>query len=330
MNPGWFNGLFVLILLTLSCLSVSAQEAKQVVIYSSVDQPYAGPILRDFQRQTGIKVTYLPDTEATKSVGLAELLRAQKEHPQADVWWSNEPFHTIALADEGLLDEYESPAAKDIPQRYQDPKHRWTGTGLRLRVLAAAQGVEGAKEIKGLNDLSKPEFKGKIVLARPTAGTTGGHVAALYALWGDDKADAYFRQLKDNGVKLVGGNSIVAEQVGQGAFLAGITDNDDATVAQREGAKIEVILPDQDSFGTLGIPTTVGLVHGAQHPEAARKLIDYLLAKQVEQELIRSRFAKLSVREEKPAVKLMDVDYAEVARKLPQAIRRVMAILEAR
>src|ERR1041384_4084765 len=113
-----------------SSLAAFAQEPRQVVIYSSVDQPYARPILADFMKKTGIRVTYLPDTEATKSVGLAERLRAEKDNPQADVWWSNEIFHTINLAEEGMLVEYESPAAREIPQRYQDPKHRWTATAL--------------------------------------------------------------------------------------------------------------------------------------------------------------------------------------------------------
>src|SRR5947209_7594392 len=68
---------------------------EQVVLYTSVDQPIAASIIKDFELQTGISVILQTDTEATKSAGLAERLRAEKDNPQADVWWGNEIFHTI-------------------------------------------------------------------------------------------------------------------------------------------------------------------------------------------------------------------------------------------
>src|SRR5437868_4740886 len=85
-------------------------DANSVVIYTSVDQPVAEPILREFEKRTGIHVELRTDAEATKSVGLAERLRAERNNPQADVWWSNEIFLTINLADEGVLESYRSKA----------------------------------------------------------------------------------------------------------------------------------------------------------------------------------------------------------------------------
>ena len=107
---------------------------KEVVLYTSVDQPVAAPIIKEFEQKTGLKVVLITDAEATKSVGLAERIRAEKGNPQADVFWGNEPFHTINLAEEGLLQPYESPAAKDVRGEFKDPQHRWTSNGLRARV----------------------------------------------------------------------------------------------------------------------------------------------------------------------------------------------------
>ena len=87
----------------------------ELVLYSSIDEPVASPIIRDFEKQTGIHVRLVTDTEASKSVGLAERLRAEKDHPQADVWWSNELFLTIALADEGLLGVSDTSATRSLP-----------------------------------------------------------------------------------------------------------------------------------------------------------------------------------------------------------------------
>ena len=78
-------------------------SSKEVVLYTSVDEPVAKPILDEFTKQTGIKVILKTDSEASKTAGLVETLRAEKANPQADVFWDNEPFHTINLAEEGVL-----------------------------------------------------------------------------------------------------------------------------------------------------------------------------------------------------------------------------------
>lgn len=304
---------------------------RQVVIYTSVDQPYAEPILRDFEKQTGIRVIIRTDAEANKSVGLAERLRAEQNNPQADVWWGNEVFHTINLGSEGVLAGYESPSAGNVGTLFKDPKHLWTGTALRARVIAAASHPSPPIQITSLHDLLNPALKGKIAMARPTAGTTGGHVASLYVLWGEEKADRFFHDLRANDIKLLGGNSVVADSVGQGTILAGLTDNDDVSAAQKSGGKLDMILPDQNSFGTLTLPTTVALVAGARNPQAAKKMIDYLLTPQVEQRLIDAGFARWSTRGggENP-IKSMPVDYHEVAKIMPHAVRKATGILEGR
>src|SRR3954451_23985085 len=113
-----------LLLLALAGCNRSS-PAKEVILYTSIDEPVARPILDAFTQQTGIKVVLKTDTEASKTAGLVETLRAEKANPQADVFWNNEPFHTINLAEEGVLIAYDSPAAKDVRMAYKDPQHRW-------------------------------------------------------------------------------------------------------------------------------------------------------------------------------------------------------------
>ena len=50
---------------------------------------------------------------------------------------------------------------------------------------------------------------------------------------------------------------------------------------------VEIVYPDQqaDGMGTLFLPSTVAMVKGATHPEAVRRLIDYLLSPTVETKL---------------------------------------------
>jgi iron(III) transport system substrate-binding protein len=44
-------------------------EQEQVVIYASLDKVFSQPILKAFERQTGIKVLDVYDSEATKTTG---------------------------------------------------------------------------------------------------------------------------------------------------------------------------------------------------------------------------------------------------------------------
>ncbi len=300
-----------------------------LTIYTSVDQPVAEPILKAFEQKTGIHVIARYDTEANKSVGLAERLRAEKDHPQCDVWWGNEIFLTINLATDGVLAPYDSPNAVDVPVKFKDAKHLWTASGMRVRVMAVGDNPSGwsAVHLPGISDLKLGAYKGHIAMARPVAGTTTGHVAALYTVLGEEKADAFFKALHDNDIKLVGGNSIVADGVKSGQFVIGLTDNDDA-----DNAGVEGVLPDQQpsNLGTLAIPCTVAQVAGAPHGDSAHQLIDYLLSKEVEQQLIAAKFVKFSVRAGPGEIRTMDVDYAKAAAILPQVTRRATAILEGR
>lgn len=308
-----------------------SNDSGPVVLYTSVDEPYARPLIVRFEKKTGIRVRLVTDAESSKSVGLAERLRAEKAHPQADVWWGNECFLTINLAEEGVLAPYDSPAASDIPAAFKDPQHRWASNVMRVRVLVSFP-RSGVGKLKRLSDLLRPELKGHLALARPTAGTTGGHVAALYVLWGKDRAENFFRGLHDNGVRLVGGNSIVAESVARGDLWAGVCDNDDAADASGNIGPLDSVLPDQGDGedGTLAVPCTVALVAGAPHSEAAKRLMDYLLSPEVDESLVGAKFAWCSTRAASGHGRFMTVDYAAVAQTMPAAIRSATSILEGR
>ena len=147
-------------------------------------------------------------------------------------------FRTINLADAGVLAFYESPSAKDVPPLFKDPSHLWAGSRRGAGHRRARR--PGKREVEPLpngsiEDLTRPELKGSVAIANPRAGTTSGHVAALYVLWGEPKAEQFFKALRANGAKVLGGNGDVATQVAAGAVWVGLTDNDDVDNVLRGG-----------------------------------------------------------------------------------------------
>ena len=301
--------------------------AQTLTVYCAVDEPYASKLFEEFEKQTGIRVAPLYDIESSKSVGLAGKLEAERDHPRADVWWGSEAFLTTRLAEEGILDRYDSPSAADIEPEFKDPQGLWTGVALRARVLAVGEPAPDFP-IKSIQDLLDPRLKGKIAISRPTAGATGAHLGALYVVWGPEKTEQFLHKLHDNGVALLGGNAEVADQIGAGSYLVGLTDSDDVTNAAANGGKLTVVVPDQDGQGILAMPTTVALVKGSTNQPAARKLIDFLVSKTAEQKLIDSGFARWSARAGPNNIKAMKVDYREASRMFARAMRQGTAILE--
>jgi iron(III) transport system substrate-binding protein len=313
--------------------ATAQQPGGKVVIYSSIDEPYVRPLVKRFEQTTGIQVTLVTDSEATKTAGLVERIEAEKDNPRADVYWGNEIFHTLRLADEGVFEAYRSPAARDIPDRWRDKDWLYTDIGMRSRMIAFStrpQFKDAVAKIKTIQDLTNPALKGKIGVCHPAFGTASGQFAALYVVLGDEKYRQLLRGLKANDVKLLGGNSAVAEQVCAGTLAAGATDNDDVSNAKADGERLDGVVPDQDGIGTLLIPTTIALVNKAPHAENGRKLIDFLMDPAVEKELIDGRYLAYSVRSAEKNVKAMDVDYAKVAKEMRTAVEVALSILQDR
>lgn len=321
------------LLLVMLCLMGGCDRrphVEEIVVYCGVDEPYASKVFEEFEKQTGLHVAPQYDIESSKSVGLAGKLTAEKVHPRADVWWGSEAFLSQRLADEGMLQPYSPTTAADIPGPYKDPSGYWTGVGVRARVLAVPVPPPDFP-ITSIMDLADPRLKDKVTMSRPTAGATGAHLAALYVLWGPQKAQEFFRKLHDNGVALLGGNAEVADQVGAGIYSVGLTDSDDVSNTLANGGKLTLVVPDQNGERTLAMPTTVGLVKGAKHAENAKKLVDFLVSKQAEQKLLEMKFARWSVRGAGPeSIKAMKIDYRAAAQIYARAQREATAILEGR
>lgn len=313
--------------------SAAFTYAAEVVLYTSIDEPYVRPLVQQFQKQTGIAVRLVTDSEATKTVGLVEKIEAEKPSPKADVYWGNEPFHTINLAHQGILTPYQSPAAADIPSRWHDKDWFYACIGLRARMMAYStrpQYAQMVRNIRGLHDLTNPALKGKVGICHPGFGTASGHFAALYLVLGEEKYLELMRGLKANDVKLLGGNAAVADQLAAGTIAAGTTDNDDVANGKADGQSIDGVLCDQDGVGTLLIPSTIALVNGAPHADNGKKLVDFLLTPEVEKTLIDGRYSCFSVRGDISKVKAMDVDYPHVAASMRKATELALTIFQER
>ncbi len=305
----------------------------RVVLYCAQDREFAEEVLGDFSRQAGLPVVPKYDTEATKSVSLAQELLHERGRPRCDVHWNNEILATLRLQRAGVYEAYDSPAAAPFPAFAKAKDHTWHAFAARARVLIVNTDlVPEAERPTSLLDLARPKksWKGKAAMAKPMFGTTATQAACLFEVLGAEAAHHYYTGLKTSGINIVAGNKQVAVGVGAGTYALGVTDTDDAIAEVEAGRPVAFIFPDRDGhpdfprMGTLFIPNTVAVVKGSPNPAGARKLVDYLLSAEVEARLAEAASHQIPLNPEVKAnlppqiltpktARPMDVDFEKAA-----------------
>ncbi len=315
-------------------------------MYTALDEEFSQPLFDQFTRLTGIRVRAKFDTEATKTVGLTQSIMAERRRPRCDVFWNNEIINTLRLERAGLLQPYRSPQAELFPQTCRSPQATWHGFAARARVLLVnTRLVPAVQWPNSVEDLVAMRWKGKVGIAKPLAGTTASHAACLFAVWGDVRTRDFFRRVKAN-AQILSGNRQVARAVSTGQLAFGLTDTDDAIIELESGRPVAIVYPDQpattgvrteDALGTLFIPNTVAVLAGAPHPQAAHRLVDFLLSPATERHLAAGPSAQIPLNPEvapwqdgtdkKPRVETprtilaMRVDFQEAAEKWDTAAK---------
>jgi iron(III) transport system substrate-binding protein len=302
-------------------------NSRTVVVYVSEDQVFSEPILKDFERETGITVKSVFDTEEAKSTGVMNRLIAEKDNPQADVYWANEPVRADALKQRSVSAPYVSPSAEAIADQFKDPDHYWTGFSARARLLL----VNARSTIKPASVMAytEPSAKGRTAIANPLFGTTTAYVAALFTLWGDERAKAFMNDMKKNDVKITTSNGESADFVAAGQVDFSLVDSDDAVNRKKQGKPVEMIYPDQDGdgLGVLILPNAVALIKGGPHAENGKRLIDYLLSQSTERKLAFADCAQIPLHpgvDTPPEIrrieeiKTMRIQYVDLARKMEE------------
>jgi iron(III) transport system substrate-binding protein len=268
--------------------------------------------------------------ESTKTVGLVTRIINERGQPSCDVFWNNEILHTLRLEKLGLLETFLTPAGDTFPENYRSADGLWYGLAARARVLIVNTDlVSQNQQPTSIEDLIDPKWQGQVGVAKPLFGTTATHASVLFARWGQERAEEFFHDLKEN-AQVLSGNKQVALAVARGELAFGLTDTDDAIIELEAGQSVAVVFPDQQEgqMGTLFIPNTICVIKGSRHPEAARKLVEYLLSPSVEEQLAAGPSAQFPINRnvtqgsrvapEQP-VRWADVDFHQAAAVWDQA-----------
>ena len=258
-----------------------------LVVYCAHDSIYSEQLLRSFEQQSGIPVTIRFDTEATKSLGLVNLLLRERQHPRCDVFWNNQLQGTLDLQEAGLLLPYQGAGFQRIPAQFKDPAGYWVGFAGRLRVYI----VNTQRMLATADEIARAmrQQPQRMTLAKPLYGTTRSHYTVLWDHWGGDRLVKWHDQLRRQGVVQAQGNAMVKNMVVAGKCDFGLTDTDDFFVAQDDGQPVQMVPFRLEQGQTICIPNTVAIIKGTDKLSAAQQLVDFLLSAETELALARSK-----------------------------------------
>jgi iron(III) transport system substrate-binding protein len=235
-------------------------------------------------------------TRDSTGVITAKLL-AEKANPQADIVVGVSASSLAVFANEGMLQGYAPKGVDKLSPKYVDPESppKWVG----MDVYGAAicfNTVEAAKlnlpKPTTWKDLTKPVYKGKVVMPNPASSGTGYlDVSGWLQMWGEADAWKFMDALHENIAQYTHSGSKPCRQAGSGEFPIGVSFEYRAVTTKKSGAPIDIIFPTEGLGWDL---EASGIMKTTKKLDAARELMDWL-ATPAAMDLYSKNFAVLAM-----------------------------------
>lgn len=252
-----------------------ARAQDTLVVYSSVDEENAKKLLDAFTKATGVKVRFI----FLSSGPAVARIEAEKNNPQADLWFGAPSENHVVLKEKGLSQPYVSPNARDLAAKFKDPEGYWTS--FYMNPLGFASNVNVLKP-KGMEapaswaDLLKPELKAQVQAPSPqTSGTGYNMVAALVIILGEDKAFDYLKKLNPSMQTYTQSGTAPSKAAAIGQAGVGIQFTPAFLQLIEEGYPLKITFPKE---GVGFEAPAISILKGAPRPELAKKLVDWAIS----------------------------------------------------
>lgn len=263
--------------------SVALAQKAQLLVYTALETDQLKAYQEGFNKaHPDIEIKWVRDSTG---VITAKLL-AEKGNPQADAVMGVAASSLALLDKQGMLEPYAPAGLAAIQAQYRDKKNPpawfgmdvWGATVCFNTVEAAKKNIPKPETWK---DLTKPVYKGQIVMPNPASSGTGFFdVTAWLALFGDDSGKGggwqFMNGLHENIAQYTHSGSKPCNMAGSGEFVVGISFEYRANSNKAKGAPIDLVFPKEG----LGWDLEAFAIHkGTKKLDAAKKLADWAASK---------------------------------------------------
>ncbi len=259
-----------------------AAAADEVNVYSARQEALILPLLERFEQETGIEVNLV----TAKADALLKRLESEGRSTPADVLITTDAGRLQRAKDAGVLRPVDSPVLHErIPANLRDRDNHWFGLSQRARVIFYVRDRVDPADLSTYEALAEPRWKGRICIRSSGNIYNQSLVASMIESHGVDKTEAWARGLVANlARKPAGGDTDQLRAAAAGlcdiaianTYYFGRLVNSDKPKDQEVARKLGVFWPNQDGRGAHVNVSGAGITKHASHPEAARRLLEFL------------------------------------------------------
>jgi iron(III) transport system substrate-binding protein len=300
------------VLLSTALLSTGAagagDEGATVIVYSGRTEELVEPILDRFAEESGIDV----DVRYGNTSDLALLIEEEGDQAPADVFLSQSPGAVGYLDQRGLLGTLDDAVLELVPEQFHADDGSWVGFSGRQRVLAFNPEIIPENELPtSVLDLTGEEWSGRLGIA-PSNASFQDFVSAMRLELGDEATTEWLEGIAANDPLTFANNGAIVAAIGRGEIDVGLVNHYYVYQALAED-------PDfpgrnhnfaADDIGSLVIVTAASVLAGADHPDEANDLVQFLLSEEAQRYFTDETFEYPLATGVEPADVLPDVDLA--------------------
>ena len=199
----------------------AVQEPETLTIYSGRSESLIGPLIEQFEEDTGIDA----EVRYGKTAGLALAIIEEGENSPADIYFAQDAGALGALSKEGRLLAIPDSILQEVDDAFQSTEGEWVGITGRARVVDYNTNLVDKSELPAsIWGFLDPEWKGKIGWAPPN-GSFQSFVTALRVVEGEDRAREWLLGIMANEPVAYSGNTPTVEGIARGEVHVGFVNN---------------------------------------------------------------------------------------------------------
>jgi thiamine transport system substrate-binding protein len=250
-------------------------------------------LIKQFEADNKVTVKLLPKGDAGTMLTSVILT---KDHPEGDVVFGVDNTFLSRALDEGVFESYSSSLLDKVPndlKRDTDGKATPVDYGyVNFNYDIAALKKLNLDPPKTLEDLTDAKWKGKVVVENPASSSPGlSFLIATVDYFGQDKYLDWWKKMRANDLQVVDGwetayNTNFTLKGGQQPIVLSYATSPafEQMFAKpaRDDSPTGNILPPRGSFKQIEY---AGVIKGTKNRTMARKFIDFLLSKPVQEDI---------------------------------------------
>jgi iron(III) transport system substrate-binding protein len=246
-----------------------------LTIYSGRSEDLVGPLIEQFEQETGLNV----EVRYGDTAEMAATILEEGANSPADVYYGQDAGALGALAQAGRLAPLPDSILNQVEPRFRSPEGLWVGTSGRARTVA--YNTETLAEADLPDDIfgfCAPEWEGRIGWA-PTNGSFQAFVTALRVIEGEDRAREWLSCLQANDPQVYPKNTPIVAAVGAGEIDVGFVNHYYLFrfLAEDPDFPVRNYSPRSGDAGAMINVAGVGMVDTSDNPDAAEAFVNYLL-----------------------------------------------------